>query len=115
MPSKDNARSSNGTRWRSVKARLRAQGRPCWICRAFGRPDAIDYSLPPLDPGSFEADHLIPVSKGGPLYDMANLDATHRACNIWKRDRSVSEVLAIARRERQQHDGHVSVCVTTDW
>ena len=39
----------NGNAERKLKARLRAEGRPCHIC---GMP--IDYSLPPGDPWSFE-------------------------------------------------------------
>ena len=107
-------RHQSGHRWRTNRERLRAQGRGCWICRAFGRPDAIDYGLPGTDPGSFEADHLVPVSKGGTdLID--NLDATHRACNIWRRDKSVAEVLAIARQSRAARGGEPLVRTTTDW
>lgn len=93
-------------------ARLREQGRGCWICRAFGRPDAIDYDLPACDPGAFEADHLVPTSKGGSLYDPDNLDATHRRCNEWRGNRSVAEVLAIARRSR---GASRQVVPTSDW
>lgn len=103
-------RHQSGQRWRTNRALLERQGRGCWICRAFGRPEAIDYALPPHDPGAFEADHLVPKSKGGSdLID--NLDATHRACNIWRGDRSVEEVLAIARRQ----GGVPQVTPTTDW
>ena len=107
---KKNVRKSNGHRYRTTTARLRAEGRGCWICRAFGRPDAIDYTLPPLDPGAFEVDHLVPTSRGGSLYDPANLDATHRACNEWRGNRSVPEVLEIARRSQGP-----AVRPTTDW
>lgn len=106
-----NVRTSNGHRWRQAKSRLRAQQRGCWICREFGRPDAIDYALPSSDPESFSADHLVPVSKGGSLYDMENLDAAHRACNEWRRDKSVAEVIAIARRSRAVRQ----VKPSTDW
>ena len=53
----------NGNAERKLRARLRAEGRPCHIC---GMP--IDYSLPPGDPWSFEDDY-------------GNLDAAHRICN----------------------------------
>ena len=105
-------RYRSGHRWRMAYARLKAQRRGCWICRVFGRPDAIDYGLPPRDPMGFSADHLIPVSKGGDPYDMANLDATHLRCNEWRRDRSVAEVLAIARRSRTKV---AAVATTTEW
>jgi len=106
-----NVRKSNGHRWRQDVDWLRAQGRGCWICREFGRPDAIDYALPPSHPMSFSADHLVPVSKGGSLYDRENLDAAHKACNVWRRDRSVAEVIAIARRSSAARQ----VVATTDW
>lgn len=103
---KRNPRSSNGAARRKVRARLRAEGRGCWICRAFHRPDAINYDLPAGHPLSFEVDELKPVSKwrehGYPsptaaALDYNNLDAAHRACNQWRGNREVSEVLAIAR------------------
>lgn len=66
----------NGNAERKLRARLRAEGRPCHIC---GMP--IDYSLPPGDPWSFEADHVNPRARGGASYDYGNLDAAHRICN----------------------------------
>ncbi len=92
-----NIRNANGSARRKLRARLRAEHRGCWICRAFGRPDAIDYDLPARHPMSFEVDELIPVSKGGSPLDYRNVDATHRACNQWRSNRSVDEVIAIAR------------------
>lgn len=106
-----NPRAANGHRWRQAKARLRAKEHDCWICRAFGRPSAIDYALPASDPASFSVDHLVPVSKGGAMYDEANLEAAHRRCNEWRRERSVAEVLAIARRSRARSQ----VVATTEW
>lgn len=92
-----NPRSRNGSARRKAVARLRAEGRPCWICEALGRDGTIDYSLPAGDPGSFECDELVPVSLGGSPTDPANLAATHRACNEWRSNRSVGWVLAQAR------------------
>ena len=92
-----NPRRANGTRRDAVRKWLRSQGRPCWICRAFGRPGHIDYSLPAGHPLSFEVDELVPVSKGGSPFDRANVDAAHRRCNQWRGNRSVDEVLRIAR------------------
>lgn len=105
------AGSQNGHRWRQARALVKARGEGCWICRAFGRPDAIDYSLPATHPASFEADHLVPVSKGGAMFDPENLAATHRACNNWRKSKSVHEVFAIARRRQGSSD----VSPTTDW
>lgn len=106
-----NPRYANGHRWRQAKARLRAKGHDCWICREFGRPAAIDYGLPSDDPASFSADHLVPVAKGGAMYADDNLEAAHRRCNEWRRDMSVAQVIAIARRGGAPR----SVEPTTDW
>ena len=104
-----NPRTSNGSARRANRARMKAEGRGCWICRAFGRPDAIDYSLPARHPMSFELDELVPVSKywlgGYPTreacaLDYANNDATHRCCNNWRKNKTVAEVMALARRAR---------------
>ena len=95
-----NPRYAKGTARAKLRRRLRAEGRGCWICRAFGRPDAIDYSLPARHPRSFEVDDLVPVSKGGDPVSYANVDAAHRECNIWRSNRSVGEVLAIAKSHR---------------
>ena len=95
--SKPNPRRANGTRRDATVRWLRSQGRPCWICRAFGRSGAIDYSLPARHPLSFECDELVPVSKGGSPTARSNVDAAHRCCNQWRGNRSVEEVLRIAR------------------
>lgn len=90
-------RYSNGAARRKARARLKAEGRGCWICRAFGRPDRIDYDLPAGHPLAFEVDELVPVSKGGSPTDYANLDAAHRRCNEWRGNRSVQDVVKAAR------------------
>lgn len=95
-----NPRRANGSRRDATLRWLRRQQQPCWICRAFGRPAAIDYSLPARHPMSFECDELVPVSKGGSPYDRRNVAATHRRCNEWRSAKSVAEVLAIAKRTR---------------
>ena len=95
-----NPRYSNGQARTKLRARLKAEGRGCWICREFGRPDAIDYSLPARHPRSFEVDDLLPVSLGGDPVDYANVDAAHRECNIWRGNKTVSQVRAIARSAR---------------
>jgi len=66
----------NGNAERKLKARLRAERRPCHLC---GQP--IDYRLPAGDPWSFELDHVVPRARGGALYDYGNCDAAHRICN----------------------------------
>lgn len=67
---------------------------------AFGKSGHIDYSLPARHPLSFEVDELVPVSKGGDPLSRSNVDATHRCCNEWRGNRSVEEVMHIARSHR---------------
>lgn len=92
-----NPRTSNGNARRKLRLWLKSQGRSCWICRAFGRPADIDYSLPPGHPWSFEVDELVPISKGGSPFDRTNVDAAHRACNQWRGNKSVAQVMEMAR------------------
>lgn len=93
-----NPRNANGNARRKLRSWLKAQGRPCWICRAFGRDGAIDYSLNHLDPMAFEVDELVPVSRGGDPLDPLNVDAAHRRCNQWRGNKTVAQVRAIAAR-----------------
>lgn len=95
-----NVRYSNGNARRKLRERLKAEGRGCWICRAFGRPDRIDYDLPPGHPMAFEVDELVPVSRGGSPFDYANLDSVHRSCNQWRSNKSVAQVKALANKTR---------------
>lgn len=103
---KANPRRTNGSARRKLAGWLRAQGRPCWICQAFGLDGTIDYSLPARHPWSFEVDELHPVSRWREFgysspeacaLDRANVAAAHRRCNQWKSNKSVEEVLAVAK------------------
>lgn len=70
-----NGRSTR--RFRRLAANLRAQRRPCCVCR-----QPIDYQLQWPDPGSFPVEHLKPWSTHPHLReDPANLDAAHLGCN----------------------------------
>lgn len=99
MPS-SNPRYANYQGRVNLRRWLRSQGRPCWICRAFGKPGTIDYSLPAGHPYSFEVDELVPVSMGGSPTSRANVDAAHRCCNQWRSNKSVAEVLALAKGKK---------------
>ena len=66
--------------YRRRRARLRKQGDPCHLCHR-----AIDLSLPQYHPWSWEADHVIPVSRGGDLR-YGEIRASHRKCNLAKGD-----------------------------
>ena len=96
MPS-TNPRYANYQKRTNLRRWLRSQGRPCWICKAFGRSGYIDYSLPAGHPFSFEVDELVPVSHGGSPTSRSNVDAAHRCCNQWRSNKSVDQVLALAR------------------
>lgn len=71
---------------RRLADQVRRRQDPCGIC---GRP--IDYSLPPGLPGSFEADHIVPVARGGES-TLDQLQASHRACNRRKSDSMPGDV-----------------------
>lgn len=95
-----NPRSANGSRRRALLRRMRAAGGTCWIC---GLP--IDYSLPAGNPLAFECDELVPVSKGGSPYDIGNVAGSHRLCNQWRSNKSVSEVNAIKSEVTKRFGG----------
>jgi len=69
-------RKQNGHRWRTLRARVVHDEDECALC---GEP--VDKDLPYPHPGSPVVDHLIPLARGGPEYDRANLALMHRSCN----------------------------------
>ena len=76
--------SRTGRPWSRVKARvIKRDHGICHICH---------------QPGADSADHLVPVSQGGALYDMANLRAVHHSvyprCNLIRGDRSIEDARA---------------------
>lgn len=71
-----NPRHKNGNARRNLRNRIKAMGLPCALCGG-----AIDYSLPPLHPMSYELDEIIPVSLGGDPLDERNVQPAHRICN----------------------------------
>ena len=105
-----NPRRSNGHRRSQVVRMVRSWGRPCAIC---GRP--IDYSLPPGDPWCFEVDEIVPVSKGGSPLDPGNVQPTHRRCNQWRSNRSMSDVRAIIDGHGGRDVRGVPPKPTTEW
>ena len=71
-----NPRVSNGHKRRLLRAQVLAEEDVCWLC---GLP--VDKDLPAGHPMSAELDHVAPVSKGGALFDRANLRLSHRLHN----------------------------------
>ena len=106
-----NPRRRGGAERDRLRVRIAAENRPCWICRAMGRKGYINYSLRFPHPYSFVLDELVPVSKywmGGyatpeaAALDYNNLAAAHKCCNEWRSNKTVEEVMAIARGEMRK-------------
>ena len=103
---KYNPRSQNGALRRKHRARFKAMGAPCGICK--GRFGPIHYDEPSdaQHPLSFVIDEIRPVSKwklfGYPspaaaAQDWNNLQAAHYVCNAKKGARAGENVQIVAR------------------
>lgn len=86
-----------GRPWQRVKARIIR--RDAGICHLCGQP------------GANTADHLVPVARGGAVYDLDNLAAAHIACNRKRGSRSV----VVAREEIAQQVAIESTGVGWQW
>lgn len=60
-----------------VKLTLNEYGSVCWLCGL---------------PGANSADHVIPRSQGGAVFDIANLGPAHRKCNYARGNRPAGQV-----------------------
>ena len=101
MGDKVNPRYKNGALRRKHRARLKAQGGPCAICK--GRLGPIHYDEPSdaEHPFSFVVDEIIPVSRwkeygyesaAAAAQDWSNLQAAHWICNSKKSNRLGYEI-----------------------
>ena len=117
-------RYANGAARRKLRARLRAEGRPCWICVAMGKHGTIDYSLRFPHPYSFVMDELVPVSKywlGGyptpqaAALDYNNLASAHKCCNEWRGNMTVDEVMRVAQGRKGAKRLPSEVKTSRDW
>ena len=73
----------SGHRWMQARRRvLRAES----VCAECGQ--AVDKTLPWLDPMAAQVDHKQPVALGGDPFARANLQLMHRRCNLAKGVRS---------------------------
>ncbi|MBQ9074676.1 MAG: hypothetical protein IJY32_01775 [Mogibacterium sp.] len=101
MSSRKNPRYKNGNLRRKYRARLRAQGCECGICR--GRLGPIHYDEPSdaRHPFSFVIDEIIPVSRWrefgydspeAAANDYSNLQAAHYCCNQAKSNKVGYEI-----------------------
>ncbi|MEU7376553.1 HNH endonuclease [Streptomyces albidoflavus] len=83
----------NGRPYRRLVAALKRRGDPCWLCG-----HAIPPGLDARHPLSFTLDHVVPLSRGGPLLDPANARAAHRRCNSARGNRTTPRPPARASR-----------------
>lgn len=95
-----NPRYANGALRRKFRARMKAMGGECGICK--GRLGPIHYDEPsdPKHPLSFVIDEIKPVSRWrefgydsprAAAEDWSNLQPAHYCCNALKRDRTSGE------------------------
>ena len=120
-------RYANGAARRKLRDRIRAEGRPCWICVVMGKSakaSRIDYSLRFPHPYSFVLDELVPVSKywlGGyptaqaAALDYRNLAAAHKCCNEWRSNMTVDEVMRVAQGRKRATGLPSEVKTSRDW
>lgn len=89
----NNPRSANGNLRRKHRARLKAIGGPCGICRGKLGPIHYDEPSDAEHPLSFVVDEIIPISKWrqygydspqAAAQDWNNLQAAHYCCNAAK-------------------------------
>lgn len=109
-----NPRYKNGTLRRKHRARLKAMGCPCGICR--GRLGPIHYDEPSdaQHPLSFVIDEIRPVSKWrmfgyespeAAAQDWNNIQAAHYVCNQAKRDKIIGNMPQIVEKKVNISDG----------
>ena len=107
-PEMTNPRYANGTLRRKNRARLKAMGCECGICK--GRLGPIHYDEPSdhEHPLSFVVDEIKPVSrykefgyssKREAAEDWNNLQAAHYCCNLWKSNKIEQEMRCVHRQE----------------
>ena len=73
-------RNGSTRRWRTVRARVLKRDPLCLLV------------LPGCTTISTTADHILPVARGGDLYDMDNLRGACASCNRAKSDRLDDEL-----------------------
>lgn len=77
----------NNAAWKEARKRVIASKDPyCAICHKY-----IDVELAAYEPMACEIDHIIPISRGGPPYDVDNLQMSHSRCNRQKGARMRSD------------------------
>ena len=109
-----NPRYKNGALRRKYRARFKAMGEPCGICR--GRLGAIHYDEPSdaKHPLSFVIDEIRPVSKWkmfgydspeAAAQDWNNLQPAHYCCNAAKSNKIASDGAVLVLKKKNISDG----------
>jgi 5-methylcytosine-specific restriction endonuclease McrA len=65
-----------GRPWKRLRAQVVAEEGYCWLCE-----QDVDKSLAYPHPMSPSADHVIPICRGGAVFDRQNLRLAHLTCN----------------------------------
>ena len=96
-----NPRYANGTRRRKHRARMKALGLPCGICKGKLGPIHYDEPSDSSHPYSFVIDEIRPVSRWkqfgymsaeAAAADWNNLQAAHYCCNARKSNKTMMEL-----------------------
>jgi len=69
-----------------LRARVLREESVCWLCG-----HEVDKSLPASDPMHPQLDHVVPVSKGGKVYDRDNARLSHALCNRKRGNKDASQ------------------------
>lgn len=105
-----NPRTNNGNLRRKYRARMRAAGEACGICRGKLGPIHYDEPSDPHHPLSFVIDEIVPVSRWqefgyasarAAAEDWTNLQAAHYCCNAMKSNKMASDM--VPRPGRRAH------------
>ena len=102
MTARHKSRYSNGNARRKLRARLKAEGRPCAICGGL-----IDYDLSAGNPWAFEVDEKLPFSLGGSAIDYDNVQPAHRRCNQLKGNKLGVHISINSKTRKEQKINHV--------
>ena len=113
MASKYNPRHANKHRRNKYRARLKAQGNECGICKGALGPIHYDEPSDAQHPLSFVVDEIIPVSRWREFgydspeavaNDWNNLQAAHFCCNAAKSNK-IGFTIGISAKHEIKQDG----------
>ena len=74
--------NASGHRRKQLRVKVLREEDICWLCG-----HDVDKELKTPHPMSPEVHHLIPLNKGGAMFDRNNVRLTHRRCNRDQSDR----------------------------